>query len=501
MSGKVYLVGAGPGDPRLITLRGAECLRRADVVLYDALASPRLLELAPAHAEKVLVGKRHGRITVAQEAIERRIVEEARRGKVVVRLKGGDPFVFGRGGEEAEACARAGVAFEVVPGVTSAIAAPATAGIPLTHRDRASAVTFVTGSPGEKAGADPYDWHALARTGGTLVFLMAVVPLDEIVGRLIGAGMSPSTPAAAVRWGTTPRQKTVLANLGTIASRVRSYRLRPPAVIVVGEVVDLAPILSWYEKRALFGKRVVVTRAIHQAADLSDRLAEHGAEIVEFPVIEITRARATELPPETSLSRFDWLVLTSVNGVEQLFDRLAEAGRDVRELAGVRLAAIGPATRASIEARGLRVAAQPMEYRAEALVDALGDVEGRRILIARARDARDVLPRELSRRGAEVEICVLYDTVKPDPPPDLALLDRIDVVTFTSASTVRNFLDITGERGRAVLASSVVAAIGPITAEALAAIGVAATVMPTEYTIPALVDAVVTYFARQPRVE
>ncbi len=501
MSGRVYLVGAGPGDPQLITLRGADCLRRADIVLYDALASPRLLELAPAHAEKVLVGKRHGRVTVAQEAIERRLVEEALRGKVVVRLKGGDPFVFGRGGEEAEACALAGVAFEVVPGVTSAIAVPAAAGIPLTHRDRASVVTFVTGSPGEKAGADPYDWHALARTGGTLVFLMAVLPLDEIAARLIGAGMSASTPAAAVRWGTTPRQKTVLASLGTIAARVRSSHFRPPAVIVVGDVVELAPLLAWYEKRALFGKRVVVTRATRQAAELSDRLAEHGAEIVEFPVIEITRQRADELPPAASLSRFDWLVLTSVNGVERLFAQLAEAGRDVRELAGVRLAAIGPATRASIEARGLRVEAQPMEYRAEALVDALGEVGGQRVLVARARDARDVLPRELTARGAHVEVCALYDTVQPDPLPDVALLDRIDIVTFTSASTVRNFAEIAGDHGRVVLARSVVAAIGPITAEALAAIGVTATVMPGEYTIPALVEAVVAYFARQPRVE
>ena len=502
MAGRVYLVGAGPGDPRLITLRGAQCLGRADVVLYDSLASPRLLALAPAGAEKVLVGKRHGRVTVPQEDIERRLVEEARRGKIVVRLKGGDPFIFGRGGEEAEACTRAGVEFEVVPGVTSAIAAPAAAGIPLTHRERASVVTIVTGSPGEKAGYDPYDWHALARTGGTLVFVMAVLPLAEITQRLLAAGMSATIPAAAVQWGTTPRQKTVVANLGTLAEKLRVARMRPPAVIVIGEVAELARVLSWYERLPLFGKRVVVTRAADQAPQLADRLFELGADVVEFPVIEIADADAAGAARVFSqLDSFDWLLLTSVNGVERFFGLLTKQDRDVRELGRVRIATIGPATRAAVEARGIKVAVQPAEYRAEALLSSLGAVAGKKILLARAAEARDVLPRELRARGADVEILPLYETVLPSVRPGVDLLDGVDAITFTSASTVRNYVEIAGDVGRRALERAVVAAIGPVTADALRGIGIEARVVPSEYTIPGLVAALADFFARHPRVE
>ena len=315
--------------------------------------------------------------------------------------------------------------------------------------------------------------------------------------------MDPATPAAAVRWGTTPKQKTVLASLGTLAERVRSARLRPPAVVVIGEVVEMARVIGWYEALPLFGKKVVVTRAARQAAELTDRLFEHGADVVEFPVIEIVDADDGGAEPAalSRLSEYDWLVLTSVNGVERFFDKLAEHGRDIRELAGVRLAAIGPATRAAIEVRGLKVAAQPNEYRAEALLDALGEVGGQRILLARAAEARDVLPRELTSRGATVDVAPLYKTALPQVRPDVGVLEGAEVVTFTSASTVRNFIEIAGDRGREALAQAVVAAIGPITADALQAVGVNPQVIPEEYTIPGLVEALVTYIARRPSVE
>lgn len=498
-AGKVYLVGAGPGDPRLVTLRAVECLAKADVVLYDALANVRLLDYAPDRAERILVGKRRGKVTVAQAEIERMLVEHACAGRTVVRLKGGDPFVFGRGGEEAEACRSAGVPFEVVPGVTSASAAPAYAGIPLTHREHASIVTLVTGQPGEARGEVVHDWGALVRTGGTLVFLMATIRAAEIGQELIGAGMDPQTPAAAVRWGTTPRQSTIVATVSTLGERIEAEHMRPPVTIIVGGVVALAERIGWFESLPLFGKRIVVTRARHQSRELTCLLEEVGAEVVEFPVIQI--AEPTDRRPLVEafacVGEYDWLVLTSVNGAQRFFEEFLAEGHDIRELAGVGVAAIGPATAGVVVARGIRVAAQPSEYRAEALLEALGDVSGKRVLLARAEAAREILPDQLRKRGADVDVIALYRTVLPDVASGVGTLEDVDMITFTSSSTVTNFDRLCNGKGAEILARCAVAAIGPITARTLEGAGVDVDAMPSSYTIADLAREITSYFANR----
>jgi uroporphyrinogen III methyltransferase / synthase len=499
VSGKVYLVGAGPGDPRLITVKGAECLRRADVVLYDALASERLLRLAPAQATRLLVGKRHGRVTVEQEEIERLIVEHARAGRNVVRLKGGDPFIFGRGGEEAEACRAAGVAFEVIPGVTSAIAGPAYAGIPLTHRDYASSVTFVTGQPGGAHEVPEADWGALVRSRATIVFLMGALLVEEISARLIAAGLDPRTPAAAIRWASTPRQRTIVTTVGAVAEKMEAERLRPPVVLVFGRVAALAGRIAWYESLPLFGRRIVITRARQQAEALAERLENYGAETLEYPTIQVADPDdpAAVERAYAAIADYDWLVLTSANGAERFFHGYLAGGRDIRGLHGVRIAAIGPATRGAIERYGVRVAVEPAQYRAEALVEALGAVAGSRILLARAQHAREVLPSVLRERGAVVDVLALYRTVLPHEVPPVDAILAADMITFTSASTVDNFLSAAGASGRSLLRRIAIAAIGPITAGALERVGVAADVVADPYTIDALVDAIVDYFANR----
>jgi uroporphyrinogen III methyltransferase / synthase len=494
--GRVYLVGAGPGDPGLLTLRGRDVLARADVVLYDALASTRLLDHAPPAAEKILVGKRHGRDSVGQDDIESLMVARARDGKTVVRLKGGDPFIFGRGGEEAEACVRAGIGFEVVPGVTSAVAVPAFAGVPLTHREHSSLVTFVTGQSGGARPGYDVDWVALAKTGGTLVFLMAMTRIGEIAAGLMDAGMSPGTPVAGIRWGTLPRQKKVVSTLARIAADSAGDLVRPPVVFVVGDVAGLAADLGWYEKLPLFGRRIVVTRARHQAAALAERLERSAAEVIEFPTIEIARM---PIAPDVfdRLAEKDWLVLTSVNGVEEFFGQLRAARRDVRDLAGVKIAAIGPATREAVEARGVLVAAQPSEYRAEALLEALGDVAGQKVLLARAEVAREILPDTLRARGADVEILSVYRTSHPDHARE-PLPPAFDLITFTSSSTVTGFDKLTGGRAKQALAGKSVAAIGPVTVGTLTSLGIPVDVMPGDYTIDALASEIEAFFANRP---
>ena len=516
-AGRVYFVGAGPGDPGLITLRGRDVLARADVVLYDALANRRLLDHAPEAAEKLLVGKRHGRDGVAQDDIEALMVARAREGKTVVRLKGGDPFVFGHGGEEAEACRSAGIEFEVVPGVTSATAVPAWAGVPLTHRKHSSLVTFVTGQSGNARPGYDVDWAALARTGGTLVLLMAMTRIGEIASALIAGGMSPDTPVVGIRWGTFARQRKVLSTLASIERDAGRELARPPVVFVVGPVAGLAQDLGWFERLPLFGRRIVVTRARHQAAALTERLERSAAEVIEFPTIEITRVPVA-CGVLDSVGTYDSLVLTSVNGVESFFAQFLAAGHDLRELAGVELAAIGPATREAIEARGLRVAAQPSEYRAEALLEALGEVRGRRILLARAEVAREVLPDTLRERGALVDVVSVYRTSFPHAQPSgaaaqrsdaaahagaehpVAALGDFDMATFTSSSTVTGFDLACAGRGREVLAGRLVAAIGPITARTLTGLGIAVDVMPADYTVDALAAEIEAFFANRQRL-
>jgi len=500
----VYLVGAGPGDPGLITVKGFECLRRAEVVIYDYLANESLLEAAPSRAERIYVGKKAGAHAMSQDEINRLIVEKGRRA-VVVRLKGGDPFIFGRGGEEALALREAAIPFEVVPGVTSAIAVPAYAGIPLTHRDLTSSVAFVTGHemPGKETSA--IHWDRLATAVGTLVFLMGARNLEHITFQLMTCGRAPETPVAVIRWGTTPEQETVTGTLATIAEVAAAADIRPPAIIVVGEVAALRQELNWFEGRPLFGKTILVTRAREQASDFRALLEERGARCLEFPTIEVVPPPSWEPLDRAlkSIDRYQWVIFTSVNGVRFLFQRLEALGEDVRALRGIRLGAIGPKTAAALEERGLRLDLVPSEYRAEAVIDALGEAEirGRRFLLPRAAKAREVLPEKLVEMGGEVEVVTAYETVRPsEKAKEVRRLLRegaIHCITFTSSSTVENFIAMVGDDHlRSLLGKAVVACIGPITAETARRHGLTVEIIPDEYTIEALTAALVAHFQK-----
>ena len=477
----VYLVGAGPGDPGLLTTRGAEVLRGADVVVYDRLVAPAVLDLAPASAERVYAGKSPGRNEMSQDEINALLVERGHGGHEVVRLKGGDPFVFGRGGEEAEALAAAGVPFEVVPGVTSAVGAPAYAGIPVTHRGASTHFTVVTGHEDPTKESTDVDWDVLAKTGGTLVILMGAGRIGEIADRLVTGGLAPETPVAAIRNGTRADQRTVRATLATVADA----GVQAPAAIVVGEVARLD--LSWFESRPLFGRAVVVTRAREQASELRRRLEALGAEVVELPAITIEPV-PFDLP---DLDRYGWLVFTSANGVAAFFDRgLAPAGLDARALAGVRVAAIGPGTAAALADHGLGADLIPERFVAESLLEAFPPATGgdERVLVARAEQARDVLPGGFSERGYAVDVLPVYRTVTPSPDP--TALERVrggdvDALTFTSSSTVTNLCDVLGE----VPTQPLVVSIGPVTSKTAMERGLRVDVEAAEHTIDGLVDA------------
>lgn len=502
--GKVYLIGAGPGDPGLFTLKGKRCLEEADVVVYDYLANPRLLRFAKPGAELAYVGKQAGRHTLPQEEIGRLLVARAREGKVVARLKGGDPFIFGRGGEEAEDLAAAGIPFEVVPGVSAAVAAPAYAGIPLTHRDFTSTVAFVTGHEDPTKDETGIAWDRIATGIGTLVFFMGVGQLPAIVANLTRHGRSPATPAAVIRWGTRAEQEVVTGTLRDLPEKCLG--MKPPALIVVGEVVALREKLAWFEALPLSGKRILITRAREQASSFARLLEAAGAEVVEFPTIAFA-------PPESfapldaaigRLREYRWVIFTSSNGVRFFWERLAEAGRDARDFAGITVCAIGPATAAALRSQGIRPDIVPAEFKAEALVEAIGavagedDLRGARILVARAAEAREVIPEEFTRRGARVDVVPAYRTVKsaPDVAGTRELLreGKIHAVTFTSSSTVRHFLDLLGGEAKALLQGVVIASIGPITAETAARHGIVSHIMPENYTVPALAEALIKHF-------
>lgn len=504
-TGKVYLVGAGPGDPGLITVRGLECIRTADVIVYDYLAAPALLRHARCDAERIYVGKKGGDHTLSQDGINALILEKAKAGRVVARLKGGDPYVFGRGGEEAEVLVRAGVPFEVVPGVTSAVAAPAYAGIPLTHRDFTTSVAFVTGheSPDKEESSIP--WDSLAKGIGTVVFFMGVKNLPFIVKNLTDRGKPPETPVALVRWGTTPRQEVVSGTLADIVEKVRAAGLKAPAITVVGGVVSLRDTLRWFDTRPLMGKRIVVTRARHQASDLVRRLEDMGAECLECPTIDIR-------PPESwdevdaaigRLETYDWIVFTSVNGVHFFFQRLFALGRDVRALHRIKTAAIGPATAEALRDYGLFSDIVPASYHAESVVESFAneDVAGKRILLPRAGEARPVLPVELGKMGAVVDEVTVYRTVQVRDHADdlLAALKagEVDMVTFTSSSTARNFRDLLPPDAdlNELLRDVTVASIGPITTDTALSLGFRVDLTATEFTIPGLCAAIETHYA------
>ena len=509
--GIVYLVGAGPGDPGLLTVKGKECLEQADVVLYDYLANPALLHHAPPQAERIYVGRRGRGQYQEQTEINRLLIERARSGQVVVRLKGGDPFVFGRGGEEAEAVAAAGVPFEVVSGVTAAVAVPAYAGIPVTHRTLASTMTIVTGHEDPTKGTTVIDWPKLAGTSGTLVFMMGMKTLPMIVTRLLKDGRSPETPVAAVRWGTRADQRTIIGTLQDIVVKTEQAKLEPPTVIVVGDVVKLRDQLNWFEKRPLFGKRIVVTRAQEQAPEFSRLLAAYGAEVIEAPTIQIVPPASWKGVDQAiaRLADYSWLIFTSVNGVAPFMERLKLARKDVRALAHLQIGAIGPRTAEELNRYGLTPDMVPSEYQAEGLLAALAmhDLRGKKVLIPRAEVARETLPEQLRKKGATVDVIPVYRTIAP--AADLSRLREyfesgdIDAVTFTSSSTVRNFVEMIGgiEQARRLGTKTTVACIGPITAQTAEESGLPVTIMPAENTMPALAQAIVRHFSEGARVE
>jgi uroporphyrinogen III methyltransferase/synthase len=494
VTGVVYLVGAGPGDPDLITVRGRRLLEQADVVVHDRLGTEGLLGLCRPGAELVNAGKAPGDVAMTQEEINAALVAHAREGRTVVRLKGGDPFVFGRGGEEAEACAAAGVAWAVVPGVTSAIAAPGAAGVPVTHRGVATSFTVVTGHEDPAKEAEQTDWSALARVPGTLVILMGMGRLPLISAALVQGGRSPDQPAAAVQWGTTPRQRSVVATLGTLAGECVAQGVGSPAVVVVGDVAGLGLAGGG---GPLAGRRVVVTRARAQASDLSATLRALGAEVIELPTIRVEPIDASsEIDAALDrLSDYDLVVLTSANGVDCLFERLAERGGDARSLPSrATVVAIGPATAARLAEHGVRADLVPERFVAEGILDALAgrELAGVSVLVARAREARADLVDGLRARGARVDEVALYETVSsPASADEIDAALSADYLTFTSSSTVRNFMALLGGEGRRRPRELRVVSIGPVTSDTARAEGLTVHREAEEFTIPGLVAALV----------
>jgi uroporphyrinogen III methyltransferase/synthase len=493
--GHVALVGAGPGDPGLLTVRGRELLAAADAVVLDRLGTAQLLPYVNPGARLIDAGKAPGRQALTQAETNRTLVELAREGLRVVRLKGGDPFVFGRGGEEAIALRDAGIPFEVVPGITSSIAAPAYAGIPVTHRAVATSFTVVTGHEDPTKDGDQTDWEVLAKVPGTLVVLMGMGRLRGIAERLIAGGRSPDQPAAAVQWGTTPRQRQVVATLATLPDAVAEAGLGNPAVVVIGDVAGLSETVGWLGDRPLAGRRVVVTRARAQASGLSADLARLGAEVVELPVI---RVRPITGSPgiDAMVARirdYRMLVLTSVNGVEQLFARLREAGADARSIdPGALVVAIGPATAEALEGHGVVPGLVPERFVAEGILEALAgrDLAGMPVLVARAREARAELVDGLRAMGADVDEVHLYETVAEAPPAEeIARARDADYLTFTASSTVRRFVDLLGPDGAPSAGRGRVVTIGPVTSATARELGLDVDVEASEHTVPGLLAA------------
>ncbi|MGD0278063.1 MAG: uroporphyrinogen-III C-methyltransferase [Smithella sp.] len=502
--GKVYIIGAGPGDAGLITLRGIDCLREADVVIYDYLVSKDLLKYAPDDTRFIYAGKQGGAHTLSQWQINDLLVKEAKAGNTVARLKGGDPFIFGRGGEEAEKLAENKISFEIVPGVTSAIAVPAYAGIPLTHRGLTSTLTFVTGHEDPTKEKSDINWQALAHIG-TLVFLMGVKNIEKIAKELQDNGKPSETPAALIRWGTTPRQEILTSTLANISMLAKELKFAPPAILVVGKVVDLRETLNWFDVKPLFGKGIVITRPERQADDLAQLLIKEGANPIHFPTIKIVP------PPDwrdldnaiKKLEDYDWLIFTSANGVSFFFERLLAKAKDIRDLKGIKICCIGPATAEQIENRGIKVDLVPEKFISEGILESFSgtNLRGKKILIARAAKARDVLPEGLKKLGAIVDVVTAYVTVNSGKKKnDLEALikeNQVDVITFTSSSTVSNFVKIAG-RNFSMLKGVKIACIGPVTAKTARDAGLSIDIHQEEYTMKGLVQAIIEYFGKKP---
>ena len=502
--GKVALVGAGPGDEGLLTLRGKEWLERAEVVIYDHLANERLLRFTPPGTEFIYAGKKEGRVTLTQDRINALLIENSRLGKTVVRLKGGDPFIFGRGGEETEALRKAGIPFVVVPGVTSPIGVAAYAGIPLTHRDFSSTLSIITGS-NEKGREDEHiDWEKIASRSGTLIFLMGARKLKRITENLIKYGKDPDTPIAVTQWGTTYRQKTWTGTLSTIVDIAVKENIKPPALTIVGEVVNLKQHTDWYETLPLFGKTLVITRPQEQSESFICGLLERGAEPFLFPVIET-------VPPENwkpldasiqKLDGYDGLIFTSVNGVKFFMRRLKEKGKDVRELKGLRLYAIGPKTEQAVNALGINVDVVPEDFVAESLIASIGkeNITGKRFLLPRAAVARETLPDQLRAQGAIIDVAPAYRTVRPQTDTD-ELIRRlkegsIHAVTFTSSSTVTHFMELIDKELKPQLKRIAIACIGPVTAKTAEKCGLKVDIVAEEYTVDGLIAALEKHFSQ-----
>jgi len=496
--GRVYLVGAGPGDPGLITVRGRELLRQAEVVVYDHLASPRLLAHVPAAAELIYAGKLAADHTLTQTRINELLVAKALAGKRVVRLKGGDPFIFGRGGEEALACVEAGVQWEVVPGITSGVAAAEYSGIPVTHRGVASCLGLITGhETPDKEGSD-LNFESLAGWNGTLIFYMGVKNLRDICRSLMDKDLDGSTPAAIIRWGTTPRHRTLVATVATLADEADRAGIKPPAVTIIGHCVALREKLAWFERRPLLGRTIVVTRARSQASDFSARLEELGADVIEMPTIRIAESVDPQ-PLEqavAAVAQFDWVVFTSANAVDSFFTVLLRQGRDARSLAGVRVCAIGPATAQRLADRGILVDAQPEKYLGSEVVATLAareDLQGKAVLCPRADIAPPELIEALTAQGARVTEVVAYRTLADNTGSehvlDLLAEDAIDWITFTSSSTARNFFAAVPPdalRGR----KARLASIGPSTSATVRELGLHVDLEAQSHTIPGLLQAI-----------
>ncbi|MGO8677356.1 MAG: uroporphyrinogen-III C-methyltransferase [Limisphaerales bacterium] len=498
-NGRVYLVGAGPGDAGLLTLRGAELLARADVVVHDALVNPELLRLAPKSAEIIFGGKRGRDKAIAQRELNELLIAKARAGKVVVRLKGGDPYIFGRGGEEAEQLADAGIGFEVVPGVSSFVAVPGYAGVPLTHRAHCSRLTLITGHEDPAKEEATIDWAQVARTPGTKVIMMGTDRIGQIAGMLVAHGMEAATPVAMVQWGTTGRQHSITGTLETIAEVAAKEQIGPPTVAVIGEVVKLREKLNWFEKRPLFGQRIVVTRTAEQAGQLTRRLREQGAEVMETPTIRIEPPTRREefVDALLSLNSYDWLVFTSPNGVTKFFEYFFKHFHDMRDIGGARIAAVGPATANKLKELHLQVDLMPEQAMAASIAEAFAgfqSIENLKICLLRAEVANRELPEALEALGAIVDDIACYKTVPEteDPAGVAAMLSQegADWLTFTSGSTVEQFharFDLPALAGK--FPRMKIATIGPETSRTLATLKLEPAVEATEHTIDGLIEA------------
>lgn len=512
MKGKVYLVGAGPGDIGLLTVKGLRCLQRAQVVVYDFHLNAQVLNYINHDAEFIYAGKRGGHHTMTQEQINQVLVEKAKEGKCICRLKGGDPFVFGRGGEEAEALSRENIEFEVVPGVSSAVAAPAYSGIPLTHRLYSSSFAVVPGYEDITKKESTIDWTKLATGVGTLVFLMAVKNIEAISQKLIENGRAPDTPVAVIRWGTRPDQTTITSTLKDIPHVLRENDIRPPAVMVVGDVVRLREKLKWYEEKPLFGHRILVTR---EKVEGFHCLEDLGAEIIEFPTLEI-------VPPDTyhemdkmleQVEEYTWLIFTSRNGVKYFFKRYFEKDRDIRDLKGVKICAVGKKTEDEVKKYGLKVDIVPDVYRAEGLIkiftskqkagNADKPLAGVKFLLPRAEVAREIFPEKIRELGGTIDIPVVYKTIKPESRGKrlrrFLKAGKITIATFTSAATFRNFMAIMGKDADLLLKGVVIAAIGPVTSHAVEQAGLHVDIMPKEATIDAMVAEIIQWVDKHAR--